>query len=137
MLTAPPAFVALGAVTRIPAESDLRWAASCPDGDPNMELDEIRPDRRAYLIPATDAKPKRYLRDSYKLMLTERLFSRRTDESFWPDGLLFQTFQALFEHRPRPSPALLPIGQPGILLIITHRFASWKCLRREQIYVSH
>lgn len=86
-------------VTLVPTVAYLEWAKSCPDGDPNMELDEVQADSTAYLIPEDEIESDERLRPYYRAMLTEELWSWCTDPAFWPADLSFQKFNELFTIR--------------------------------------
>jgi len=80
----------------IPTEAYLEWSKSCPDGDPNTELDEVQADPTAYLIPEDDIASDEQLQPYYKTMLTEELGSWCPDPAFWPEDMSFQKFKELF-----------------------------------------
>ena len=84
------------AVVLVPTEAYLAWSQSCPDGDPNTELDEVREEPTAFLIPESDEEPDEYLRRHFKAMFEQELASWCTDLSFWPKDLSFKTFKKFF-----------------------------------------
>jgi len=84
------------AVVLVPTQAYLAWSQSCPDGDPNTELDEVQEDPTVFLIPESEPEPEKCLRRYYKVMFEQELGSWCTDPAFWPEDLSFATFKEFF-----------------------------------------
>jgi len=80
-------------------EAYLAWARECPEGDPDLTLDELREESTGYLIPEIDAEPESWLSRNYVAMIEHELYAWCTDDTFWPENRSFKVFQQFFEAR--------------------------------------
>lgn len=82
-----------------PTQAYLEWARECPEGDPDLTLDEVREETTVFLIPETDAGPKTWLVRNCTAMFEHELDAWCPDETFWPEARSFQVFQKFFDAR--------------------------------------
>jgi len=84
------------AVLLVPTDKFRAWANSCPGGEQQASLGELRQEPTAYLISEGDGEAGKYVERHYKRMLIEELNGWYTDQSVWPE-LSLRTFRAFFE----------------------------------------
>ena len=84
------------AVTLVPTEACLDWVRSCPDGDNNTTMDEMRREPTIFLIPDAKVVPEDFIRRHYKAMFEEELNSWYADPALWPKDLSFKSFKKFF-----------------------------------------
>ena len=83
-----------------PTEVYLAWAKECPEGDPDLTLDDLREEGGSvYLIPEIDAEPETWLKRHFKALFEEELEAWCTDDAFWPEKRTYKVFQSFFEVR--------------------------------------
>jgi hypothetical protein len=90
-----------GAIILEPTEAYLEWAKSCPDGDTELTLEELRKDSTVYLIPDCDyeADVENWLKRNYAAMFEYELDNWHRDERFWPEKRSFKLFKKFFNVR--------------------------------------
>jgi len=95
-----------------PTKVYLEWARGCPDGDPELTLDEICEEITIYLIPEVYAEPEAWLKRNYKAIFEHELESWCIDDDLWPGDRSFKAFRKFF--RVRYCSMLLDMGRGAI-----------------------
>ena len=87
------------AVVLEPTKTYLEWARDCPEGDPDLTLEELREESTVYLIPEVDAEPGTWLKRNYRAMFEHELWAWCTDDAFWPKDRSFTMLGKFFNVR--------------------------------------
>jgi hypothetical protein len=87
------------AVVLEPAQAYLEWARDCPEGIPDLTLEELGEEGTVYLIPETNTDPERWLRRNFVIIFEHELEAWYTDRAFWPKDRSFKTFKKFFTVR--------------------------------------